>query len=152
MKIKFGIPALSLLLVSGFAYSYYVYLGNVQSASKSEAGMLCHVPDATENHDHQAMMANKGMVAMGQNPDQDPDQPGPPSHRLSPGDGCSSVNPNAPDKRRDGVNPNTVGCKCAKKCVDGRTQEDRSKDKNDVYICRNACHTDRCTCPDPCKT
>lgn len=155
MKIKSGILVVSLLLFSVFAYSG----GNAQSVSQSE-GMLCHVSDAvskSEKYDHQAMMA-KGVVAIAQdtdNPNQkpDPDQShDTPTHRWSPGDGCSSVNPNAPNKKRDGVKQNTVGCKCTKKCVNGQTQEDMSKDEKDVYICKNASHKDRCSCPDPCKS
>lgn len=175
MKIN-RVAVASLLLVSTFANPYYN--GNAQSASQSE-GMLCHVPDAAEKpkehdhqammsqnmagmvHDHQAMMA-KGMVAMGQDPEDGQDQPqapgkdpdqsyDTPTHRYSPGAGCSAVDPNAKNPRRDGVNPNTVGCKCAKKCVNGQTQEDLTKEK-DVYVCKNACYKDRCSCPDPCKS
>ena len=154
MKIRTARSFVSLTLV--LVVASVSFRGHAQSASQSQE-MLCHIPDATEKHDHQAMMTNnKGVVAMAQlpqDPGKDPDQSyDTPTHRYSPGDGCSSVNPNAPNKKRDGVNPNTVGCKCAKKCVDGRTEEDRTKDKNDVYECRNACHTNRCTCPDPCKT
>lgn len=112
---------------------------------------------AMVHHDHQAMMA-EGAVAMEQDqkqePDPNPPQPGDtPTHRLSPGDGCSSVDPNAkPGTELNGVKKNTVGCGCVKKCVNGQTQEDRSKDKNERYICKNACHPDRCFCPDPCKS
>ena len=150
MKKLLWVLVVAPLAIYGFEYLYFG--GNFSLSSKSEV-VMCDMPGMSgmSKHDHQAMMA-KGVVAMGQDPEQEPDQPGPPSHRMSPGDGCSSVNPNAPNKRRDGVNPNTVGCKCAKKCVNGQTQEDRSRDEKEVYICRNACHPDRCTCPDPCKS
>jgi len=76
-----------------------------------------------------------------------------PAHRYSPGDGCSSKNPKAkPGTGLDGVRPNTVGCKCSKKCVNGQTVEDLSREKDGLYVCRNACHKDRCFCPDPCKS
>ena len=152
----------ALLIASVFTYP------NV-SLQKAEHPPMYLMHDASPQaqvapgHDHQAMIVNKSVIAVGQD-DQDPgqqqparppgqgDQPGDtPTHRFSPGDGCSSVNPDAPNKERDGVNPNTVGCKCAKKCVNGQTQEDMSKDEKGVYICKNACHKDRCSCPDPCK-
>ena len=157
-----------------------VYMGQIfpnhgagdSHASTGDAVMACHMPSSAGGHDHHAMMA---AMAQGQNPNDpfddfggaDPqqsqstpqqgpgqgDQPGDtPTHRFSPGDGCSSVDPNARNKERNGVKANTVGCKCAKKCTNGQTQEDRSLDEKGVYICKNACHTDRCSCPDPCKT
>ncbi len=149
MKIKLGVLVVSLFSILALPGSYYSE--NVQSASKSEE-VLCHIPNAVEKHDHQTMMSNT-MAGIMQDPGQDPDQnQDTPTHRWSPGDGCSSVNPKAPNKKRDGVKPNTVGCKCVKKCVNGQTQEDMSKDEKDVYICKNASHKDRCSCPDPCKS
>lgn len=148
MKIKLGLLVISLLVVSASFNG-----GNVQSANKGEE-MMCHMPNMAEKHDHQAMMAhNLTAMANGQDQEKDPDKShDTPTHRYSPGDGCSSVDPNAPNKKRDGVKANTVGCKCVKKCTNGETQEDLSKDKNDVYVCSNACHKDRCSCPDPCKS
>lgn len=131
---KFAISVAVLLVVSGFAYSYSI-----------ENFSISH---------------NMATMAHGQDPEQQDQNPPPsqggqpgdtPTHRFSPGDGCSSVNPNAPDKERDGVNPNTVGCGCVRKCVNGQTVEDLSKDEKGVYICKNACHPDRCSCSDPCK-
>ena len=74
------------------------------------------------------------------------------THRWSPGDGCSRLNKNSTDKKLNGIKPNTVACACVKKCVEGQVQEDMSKDKDQVYICKNACHKDRCFCPNPCKS
>jgi len=74
------------------------------------------------------------------------------SHRYSAGDGCSRLNKRAPNAKLNGVKANTVACTCVKKCSQGTVQEDMSKDKNNVYVCRNACHRDRCFCPDPCKS
>lgn len=153
--------AVALLFFSGLAFSYHGHEGH--SASANQEPMLCHVPAAADEksgHDHHAMMghamtvtnavsAQDGQQLPPLQPDGSRDTP---SHRYSPGDGCSAVNPKAPNKERDGVHPNTVGCKCAKKCVNGNTQEDLSKDDKGVYLCRNACHKDRCTCPDPCKS
>lgn len=79
-------------------------------------------------------------------------QQGSSSHRWSAGSGCSRKNPNAESGTElNGIEPNTVGCPCQKKCVNGYTQEDLRREKG-VYICENACHKDRCFCPDPCKT
>lgn len=170
------ITSLFMILSLGIAFPYHG--ASVSHSSTGDAAMMCDMPGMAgmSEHDHHAMMVhNMATMAQGQNPNDpfddfggaDPqqsqstpqqgpgqgDQPGDtPTHRFSPGDGCSSVNPNAPNKERDGVNPNTVGCKCAKTCVNGRTQEDRSKDEKGVYICKNASHKDRCSCPDPCKS
>ena len=166
---------LSLILVLAVAGASYG--GSAQSIGHDHAqdqAMMCHMPGMADmsGHDHHAMMA---AMAQGQNPNdpfddfggadpqqsQSTPQQGPglggqpgdtPTHRFSPGDGCSAVNPRARNKERNGVKANTVGCQCAKKCVSGQTQEDRSLDAKGVYICKNACHTDRCSCPDPCKT
>lgn len=162
MKIKIGILVMALMFTSVSPYSFggnprtaeqSSHDGNPQSASQSQ-GMMCHMPGMAQKHDHEMMMAHNMVGAMTQNKNQNPDSDenqDTETHRYSPGDGCSAVNPNAPNKKRDGVNPNTVGCKCVKKCVKGETQEDLSKE-NGVYICSNACHKDRCTCPDPCKS
>lgn len=152
MKKLLWVLVVAPLAIYGFEYSYSS--GYFSSAGKSEE-VMCDMlgMSSMSERDHQTMIANKGVVAMmGQ--DQDGQQPpgDTPTHRFSPGDGCSSVNPNAPNKERDGVNPNTVGCKCVKKCVNGQTVEDLSKDEKGVYICSNACHKDRCSCPDPCKS
>lgn len=102
-------------------------------------------------------MAGHNMTATAQDngqqqPERDPDQSyDTPTHRYSPGDGCSAVDPNPSNPKRDGVEPNTVGCACEKKCVNGQVVEDRSRDEKGVYICKNACYTDRCKCTDPCK-
>lgn len=152
--MKMGSRTDMVLSTAALGFSVFVYVyngGNLSSASKSEE-MLFHVP-----------AHNMSTIANEQNPEQDGQdqnpspgqggQPGDtPTHRYSPGDRCSSVNPNAPDKERNGVNPNTVGCACVRKCVNGQTQEDLSKDEKGVYICKNACHKDRCSCPDPCKS
>lgn len=143
------------LTIYGFEYSYSSGYFSPASVSKSEEVMR-DMSDMSE-HDHHAMMANKGAANIGQSqqqPDPNPPQPDDtPSHRKSPGDGCSSVDPNAkPGAEFNGVKPNTVGCGCHPKCVNGQRTEDRSKDKNDRYICKNACYPDRCFCPDPCKT
>ena len=75
------------------------------------------------------------------------------THSYSAGKGCSRQDSGAePGTELNGVNPQTVGCKCAKKCVNDQTQEDLSRDKDGKFICKNACHKERCTCPDPCKT
>ena len=155
--------ALLLLVSSALAYTYYV--GNTQPADQNE-GMMCDMPSMSagmSEHDHHAMMAQTAAVA-GQEQEQEQEQEqGPPrgqggqpgdtpTHRYSPGDGCSSVNPNAPNKELNGVKPNTVGCTCVRKCVNGNVQEDLSLDEKGVYVCKNACHKDRCSCPDPCKT
>ncbi len=151
------------LAVAGVSYG-----GNAQSIGHShvhDEAMMCDMPGMAgmSGHDHHAMMAHShNMATMAQD---DNSQSTPPSgpglggqpgdtltHRLSPGDGCSAVNPRARDKSRDGVKANTVGCKCVRKCANGQTQEDLSKDDKGVYICKNACHKDRCSCPDPCKT
>ena len=152
---KFFVLGVALLITSVSAHPIHI------SSQKAESPTICPMHSSPMSLDHQAMMV-KDMVATGQDSDQDPGQNRPPgqgdqpddtpSHRYSPGDGCSSVNPNAPNKERDGVNSNTVGCKCTKKCVNGQTQEDRSKDEKGVYICKNACNEKRCTCPDPCKS
>ena len=76
-----------------------------------------------------------------------------PTHRYSPGDGCSIVDPRSqPGTQLNGVNPRTIGCKCVKTCSNGTTVEDTRKDTAGKYICNNACHRDRCSCPDPCKS
>jgi|SRR3989344_7347944 len=83
---------------------------------------------------------------------QDYDQPNSAPHRYSPGDGCSSKNSKAkPKTELNGVKANTVGCKCVKTCEKGQVKEDLRKEKG-VYICSNACHKDRCFCPNPCKS
>ena len=146
----------SLLMIVSLGIAFPNHGANASRSSSSNSSMMCDMPGMAgmSGHDHHAMMAHN-MATMAQNQNRPPgqgDQPGDtPTHRFSPGDGCSSVNPNAPDKTRDGVNPNTVGCKCARKCANGQTQEDLSKDDKGVYICKNACHKDRCSCPDPCK-
>lgn len=162
---RFIISTAVLLVISGFAYSYSS--GNFSFVGKSEE-VMCDMPGMSgmSVHDHQAMMAQTAAVA-GQNPVQDQDQGQNPrpgqggqpgdtdTHRFSPGDGCSAVNPNAPNKERDGVNPNTVGCKCVRKLpcdANNKPTEDLSRDDKGVYICKNACHKDRCSCPDPCKS
>lgn len=175
MRFKLGGVVALLVSVSVFAYPYSD--NKVQSFSKSEQikaeevkseDVICHVAGVTEKgdgHDHLAMSSQDQTVAnmaqQGQDQGQPSQTPSPglggqpddtPTHRKSPGNGCSSVNPKAPNKQRDGVNPNTVGCKCARKCTNGQTQEDLSKDDKGVYVCKNACHKDRCTCPDPCKS
>ena len=155
---------LSLVLVLAVAGASYG--GSAQSIGHNHAqdqAMMCHMPAMADmpGHDHQAMMAAMAQEQDPDNPQQSTPPSGPglggqpgdtPTHRFSPGDGCSAVNPRARNRERDGVRPNTVGCKCAKKCVSGQTQEDLSKDDKGVYICKNACHKDRCSCPDPCKT
>lgn len=155
MKIRTGRSFVSMVLV--LAIASVSFSGHAQSVSQSQ-GMACHVPDMSDKskeHDHHAMMTHT-MATMAQDQDRPPgqgDQPeDTPTHRKSPGDGCSAVNPNAPNKDRNGVNPNTVGCKCAKKCANGQTQEDLSKDEKGVYVCKNACYKNRCSCPDPCKS
>jgi len=149
MKIKIGVSVVLLFLVSAIAYSYSGL--NINPISKTEEIIpsLSVAVEKTENHDHQAMVSQTMTIIQ----DQD-QQPSPPNtgHRISPGDGCSSVNPNSPNKDRNGVKKNTVGCKCVRKCVAGQTVEDLSRDKNGVYVCENACHKDRCSCPDPCKS
>lgn len=122
---------------------------NVSPGDKAEGAQVGMV------HDHQTMMISKGAIAdQEQQPDPNPPQPGDTyTHRKSPGDGCSSVDPNAkPDTEFKGVKSNTVGCGCAPRCENGQRVEDRSMDKNERYICKNACYTDRCFCPDPCKS
>ena len=163
MRTRFSrLVSLTLVLaIAGVSYG-----GNAQSIGHShvqDQAMMCDMPGMAgmSGHDHHAMMAHD-MAAMAQDDDQNQSQnPSPglggqpgdtPTHRFSPGDGCSAVNPRARNKERDGVRANTVGCKCARKCSNGQTQEDLSKDDKGVYICKNACHKDRCTCPDPCKT
>lgn len=80
-------------------------------------------------------------------------QQSPPTHRFSAGSGCSRKNPNAEaGTELNGIEPNTVSCSCQKKCVNGQTEEDLSRDEKGLYICGNACHKDRCFCPNPCKT
>lgn len=163
---KLAILALALLVTSASASPSRF----VQESKSPDMCPMHSSPQAqvaiAEKHDHQAMMSHT-MAGMshGQDPEQDDqappaqnpspgqgDQPGDtPTHRFSPGDGCSAVNPKAPNKERDGVNPNTVGCKCAKKCTNNQPQEDLTKE-NGVYVCKNACHKDRCSCPDPCKS
>lgn len=165
---KLTISVVSLLTVSVFAYSSFS--GKVISAEdyamvndhskmdhSAHMAMTAQVKDPIPA-DHCDMPGMSHLVAQVQDqqsqlpplqPDGSRDTP---SHRYSPGDGCSAAKPNARNKNRDGVNPNTVGCKCAKKCVNGQTQEDRSKDVKDVYICSNACNEKRCSCPDPCKS
>jgi len=130
----------TLLVVYWFAYSYSS--GNLSFASKSEE-VLYEMPG----------MAKSIVLTTAQDPGQDPNQnQDTPTHRYSAGEGCSAVNPNAePGEELNGVEKNTVGCVCVRKCINGYTQEDLSRDENGAYICRNACHKDRCKCPDPCK-
>lgn len=125
---------------------------NICPMHEAKSGDICPM--------HASLQAQASMTAVTvsqeqeQEQEQNPPQPGDtPTHRLSPGDGCSSVNPNAePGTNLNGVKANTVGCMCIRKCVNGYTQEDLSRDKKGVYICKNACHKDRCFCPDPCKS
>lgn len=154
MKIKLGVAVASVALLVA------IYDGNAQSVNQNQVQdqpIMCNMPGMSgmSEHDHQAMMANKGGVAMGQQ-DQEPNPPQPgdtPTHRKSPGDGCSSVDPNAkPGAEFNGVKKNTVGCICVRKCINGQTLEDLSRDEKGVYICKNACNKDRCSCPDPCKS
>lgn len=166
MKIRTVKSFVSRILV--LAVASISFGGHAQSISQNQVQnqpMMCEMPGMAgmSAHDHQVMMASVNAVpaSQEQEDDQGPQQLPPlqpdgsrdtPTHRFSPGDGCSAVNPKARDKSRDGIKPNTVGCKCARKCVNGQTQEDMSKDDKGVYICKNACHKDRCSCPDPCKT
>lgn len=145
----------TLLVTSAFAYPN----PSLQKMGEIKSGDICPIHalsqvQVTIAHDHRAMA--DGSVAYVQDRDSSPEQqPSPPNtgHRISPGDGCSSVNPDAkPGTELNGVKPNTVGCTCARKCVGGQIQEDLSKDEKGVYICRNASHKDRCFCPDPCKS
>ena len=143
------------LVVFSAMFFYPYYSGSNASSANQEttpSDVMRDVSGMARKHNHEAMMA-KGVIVTPQDPEQDPDQPGQtPTHRLSPGDGCSSVNPNAPNKKRNGVKANTVGCKCVRKCQNGYTVEDLSRDKDGVLVCRNACFRDRCFCPDPCKS
>lgn len=146
---------LVILGVAMLIASASVYSDPVSQKAKSVDICPMHVPPQTQatvmtHRDHQAMLAHSAAVSV-QDDGQDDEQPAP--HRISPGDGCSSVNPNAkPDTEFNGVRPNTVGCTCVKQCVNDHPQEDLRKDERGVYICRNASHKDRCFCPDPCKS
>ncbi|MDP3697892.1 MAG: hypothetical protein Q8R55_07895 [Candidatus Taylorbacteria bacterium] len=142
----FTVVAVSALLV-GSGYLYSINHGN-----SSSAGMLCHL-------DKPISVVSKLLsvvtFAKGQDPQQqDPPPTQPPSHEYSAGNGCSRRDPGSePGTELDGIDPQTVGCKCAKKCTkDGKTEEDLSRGPDGRYICKNACHKERCSCPDPCKT
>ena len=139
------------------AVSLFVPSGSINLSSQDAGGAQClthktsgQCPMHKNGEDCLGYMASMAhaQVPPPENPDGSRDTP---THRWSPGDGCSRLDPDAPNKKRDGVKENTVACACTKKCVNGQTQEDMSKDENDVYICRNASHKDRCFCPDPCK-
>ena len=153
-----------LVLMLSVSQPTYLTTHGGDASSAGQNDVMCHMPNMSQGHDHKAMMAANSAVTVlqddsgqEQNPAPGPGQGGQPgdtrTHRFSPGDGCSSMDPNAPsDKELNGVKPNTVGCMCVRKCVNGQTVEDLSKDEKGVYICKNASHKDRCSCPDPCKS
>lgn len=135
-----AVLGMSVILLGGV----YVYYSS--SGDNSEIGMLCHV-------DKPAGMVDKVLAMVSFAQEQEPQQQEPPeSHSLSAGNGCSRPSKDAePGTELNGVDPQTVGCKCVKQCLNGYTQEDLSRDEKGKFICKNACHKDRCTCPDPCK-
>lgn len=150
----------AVILGGGYAYSF--------ARNTDSAGAFCHLdkkPSLLGNLMSISALFAAQDPAPGQQqpPPSEPDQnqeqqEAPPqnwpSHSYSAGSGCSRPDPQAePDSELNGVDPNTVGCKCVKKCANDRTpQEDLSRDKNGNFICKNACHKARCACPDPCKT
>ncbi len=142
---SFVVIAVSALL-SGGGHAHSSIYGH----DETKVSFCCHF-DKSKNA--KAVSAMAVATSSQDSQQQDPPQESPPTHEYSAGDGCSRPNPEAePGTELDGIEPNTVGCICQRKCVNGQTQEDLSRGANGRYICKNACHKDRCFCPNPCKT
>lgn len=59
---------------------------------------------------------------------------------------CERPNPDNPEV--GGVDPNKIGCSCARKCDNGRPTENYEEGRR----CKVHCKPDNCDCPNPCKT
>ncbi len=57
---------------------------------------------------------------------------------------CERPNPNGQNPDQGGVDPNKIGCKCVRSCVNGKAEENPT--------CKRHCKPNHCDCPDPCKT
>lgn len=152
MNIKVGIAVVSLLFTSVSPYSYG---GNAQSDSQNQ-GMLCHMPNIAQKHDHQAMMAHNmagymavhNHAAMTQDPGQD-QAPAPVQPQQETDAHCERPNTDGSNPDQGGQDPKKVGCMCARKCENGKPSENYDSPEK---RCKVHCKPDNCECPNPCKT
>ena len=153
-KYLFGVMSIAVVSVG-------VVVG-VNYRSDAEASMVCDMPSMQKSVISQKSQSSVLMTKtscqdpsqQSPSPQQPPEQdnsfqdfpPPAPAQQPETDKHCERPNPDGSNPDVGGVDPNKIGCKCARKCENGRPTENTEDGKR----CKVHCKPDHCECPNPC--